>query len=171
MKNLRWLPLSVFGLLAFFLGFGLSLDPQKLPTSQLGQNLPSFDLPRLADSPNARFTPDLFQGHMSVLVVWASWCEACRDEQAFLMKLAQKKSISLYGLNYKDNPEQAKQWLAEWGNPYQVVGSDRQGKLALDLGVYGTPETYLIDQQGKIRHRYVGLLNEAIWQKEFLPLL
>lgn len=171
MRILRLLPILLFGLLAFFFGHGLSLDPQSLPTPKIGQMLPRFDLPSLLADQSQRFTPELLQGRMAILVVWASWCETCRDEQAFLMTLAQQQEIALYGLNYKDDPLQAKQWLAAWGNPYQAIGVDRKGTLALDLGVYGTPETYLIDQQGQIQYRYAGELTADVWKKDFVPLL
>lgn len=171
MKILRLLPLGLFALLLFFLGYGLALDPHKLPTPKIGKNVPAFDLPVLVGTRTQRFTPAIFQGHMSVLVVWASWCDSCRDEHAFLMTLAQQKGLNIYGLNYKDDPKDAKQWLTEWGNPFQAIALDRQGKLALDLGVYGTPETYLIDKKGKIQHRYAGLLTPEIWRKEFLPYM
>ena len=104
-------------------------------------------------------------------MVWASWCDACREEQAFLLTLAQQKGIKLYGINYKDDPAKAQQWLVDWGNPYQAIGLDSKGKMALDLGVYGTPETYLLDRQGKILHRYAGSLTAEVWRREFLTLL
>lgn len=171
MKLLRFLPVLLFGLLATFFWYGLALEPQKLPTPKIGQTLPSFDLPMLLGKNSLRFTPELLRGHLSILVVWASWCDACREEQAFLLSLAQQQGILIYGVNYKDEPAKAAQWLVDWGNPYQAIGIDRQGKLALDLGVYGTPETYLIDRQGRILHRYAGLLTADVWQKEFQGLV
>ncbi|MBP6919015.1 MAG: DsbE family thiol:disulfide interchange protein [Legionellaceae bacterium] len=171
MKIIRLLPVAIFCVLATFFWYGLALDPQKLPTPKIGQALPNFDLPMLLGGSSQRFTPDLLRNHRSVLVVWASWCDACREEQAFLLILAQQKGIRLYGLNYKDDPAKAQQWLVDWGNPYQAIGVDRKGKLALDLGVYGAPETYLLDRQGKILHRYAGSLTAEVWQREFLALL
>ena len=171
MKIVRFLPVVIFSLLALFFWYGLSLEPQKLPTPKIGQALPNFDLPMLLGKDSLRFTPELFRDHLSILVVWASWCDACREEQEFLLSLAQQKEIPLYGVNYKDNPAKAQQWLVDWGNPYQAIGIDKQGKLALDLGVYGTPETYLIDRQGRILHRYAGSLTAEVWQKEFEALI
>lgn len=169
MKNNRWrlLPLVIFAGLAVFLWRGLSLEPQKLPAAQLGKNLPSFELPTLGDE-RERFTESLFSGKTVLLNVWASWCSSCTDEQAFLMQLA-GQGMPIFGLNYRDNTVQAKRWLDVWGNPYQSVGEDPAGSLALDLGVYGTPETFLIDAQGIIRYRHVGVLDEQSWKKEFLP--
>lgn len=171
MSVLRWLPGLCFALLFFFLGYGLALDPHVLTTPKIGKSVPVFDLPALFGSQEHRFTSNIFLGHKSLLVVWASWCESCRDEQAFLMNIAQQKNIYLYGLNYKDDPNTAKQWLSEWGNPFRVIGLDRQGQLALDLGVYGTPETYLIDEKGNIQHRFAGRLTPESWRREFLPYL
>ncbi|MCR9191647.1 MAG: DsbE family thiol:disulfide interchange protein [Gammaproteobacteria bacterium] len=172
MKPIVWrcVPLILFGCLAVFLWRGLSLDPQRLPASQIGQKIPDFDLPSLLGSETQRFTPAMMRDHPAILIVWASWCTACQEEQLFLSDLAQQ-GIPLFGLNYKDDPSDAKHWLAEWGNPYQAIGIDRQGKLAMDLGVYGAPEAYLLDAHGVIKHRYVGSLTAAVWQREFEPLL
>ena len=163
----RLLPFLIFSALVFFFWRGLSLDPRKLPSVQLGQSLPDFRLPSLADV-NQSFTPASLRGQVSLLNVWASWCAACVDEQDFLMKLA-AQGVPLYGLNYKDRPEEAKAWLREWGNPYRRIGSDTAGKVAIDLGVYGAPETFLVDAQGVIRFRHVGVLDEASWKRDFLP--
>jgi cytochrome c biogenesis protein CcmG/thiol:disulfide interchange protein DsbE len=171
MKVLRLLPFLLLIVLITFFWLGLASDPQKLPSSKLGQTIPNFDLPMLVGKQTQHFTPELLSGHMTVLVVWASWCEACREEQEFLLQLAQQKNFKLLGLNYKDDPRVARVWLADWGNPFQAIGIDRYGKLGLDLGVYGTPETYLIDPSGKILHRYAGLLTPEVWRKEFMGWL
>lgn len=172
MKRLTWriFPLVMFGVLFSFLWKGLSLDPHQLPATTIGKPLPSFDLPSLLGPDRTRFTSNMLEGQVSLLIVWASWCFACQTEQVFLFDLAQQ-GIVLYGLNYKDDPESAKHWLVEWGNPYKAIGADMEGKLAIDLGVYGAPETYLIDQRGVIQYRYPGILNAAVWQREFLPRL
>lgn len=171
MKLIRILPVLIFFGLAGFFWRGLDLDPHQLPTPKIGKALPRFDLPLLVGLKTQHFHSDLFRNHYTVLVVWASWCETCRDEQEFLLTLARQAQISLYGLNYKDDPAQARRWLADWGNPFQVIGLDKDGTFALELGVYGTPETYLIDKQGLIMHRYAGALTAEVWRKEFLPLL
>ncbi len=163
----RLLPLLIFALLAAFFWRGLSLDPQHIPSAKMGQKLPAFDVPSLLDT-NKRFTAQMMQGHLSVLIVWASWCEACQEEQLFLEDLAQQ-GVRLYGLNYKDNSVAAEQWLHDWGNPYQAIGVDRKGKVALDLGVYGAPEAYLVDEHGVIQYRYAGALTSEVWQRDFLP--
>lgn len=165
MKTWRVLPLLFFVILVIFLWRGLSLDPKMLPFAQLDKPLPPFVLPGL--QPNTEFTSKQVQGQISLLNVWASWCESCRAEQSFLLALAQ--TLPIYGLNYKDEPTDARRWLQEFGNPYRAIGQDQEGKLAMDLGVYGVPETFLIDAQGRIRFRYAGLMDEKIWQTEFLP--
>ncbi|MFZ4076864.1 MAG: DsbE family thiol:disulfide interchange protein [Legionellaceae bacterium] len=162
----RLVPFVMFmGLLLFFYR-GLSLDPQTLPSVEVGKPLPWFELPPLkGDVP---LSSTRFKGHVSMLNVWASWCPACTEEQAFLLNLKQQ-GVALYGLNYKDKASDAKAWLEEWGDPYQAIGQDITGRVAIDLGVYGAPETFLIDQQGIIRYRHVGALNATLWKKEFLP--
>jgi len=103
-----------------------------------------------------------------IINVWASWCAACIDEEVFLLRLA-REGVLIYGLNYKDNQMDAKNWLANWGNPYQMIGADLDGRVAMDLGVFGAPETFLIDKQGMIRYRHAGLLDAQVWMQEFMP--
>lgn len=164
----RWLPVGVFALLAFFLWRGLSGDPTKLPSMRVGQPVPDFDLPQLEDAVHARFSSRDLRGQVAVLNVWASWCESCIQEQVFLLNLA-RQGVPIYGLNYHDYPPAAIEWLHTWGNPYRAIGADTTGEATMNLGVYGTPETFLIDPQGVIRFRYAGALDEVVWQKEFLP--
>ena len=171
MKTIPWriIPFIVFMLLVTFFWRGLSLDPQHLPSVQLGKPLPLFRLPTVGEK-QKELTSAALHGQIVLLNVWASWCAACTDEQLFLLQLA-RQGIVIYGLNYKDNPDDAKKWLAEWGNPYRLVGADVDGKVAIDLGVYGAPETFLVDKKGTIRYRHAGVLNAMIWQQEFLPLI
>ncbi len=167
MRKLRCIPLLFFALLAFFLWRGLSLDPHKIPSVQIGRALPAFSIPSLIGTEKT-FSSATLRGHYYLLNVWASWCSACIEEQVFLLQLA-REGIPLYGINYKDNPQKAKQWLEEWGNPFQRIGVDKKGLVAIDLGVYGAPETFLIDKRGVIVYRHVGVLDEASWKNEFLP--
>jgi cytochrome c biogenesis protein CcmG/thiol:disulfide interchange protein DsbE len=166
----RLIPLILFALLSLFLWRGLSLKPQELPSAQVGQSLPLFNLPILGDA-KKRVTTNTLLKQPILLNVWASWCAACIDEQLFLMQLKADNTIPIYGINYKDSSDKAIEWLAKWGNPYQLVAVDKQGRLAIDLGVYGTPETFLIDSQGIIRYRHVGVLDETSWQQTLLPLV
>ena len=166
-KIARLTPFIFFLILILFFWRGLSLEPQKLPSAQLGRTLPAFQLPILGEQKKLLASNRLF-GQIALLNVWASWCDACVEEQIFLMKLAHQ-GVPIFGLNYKDTSKKALQWLANWGNPYQVVWQDKTGKTAIDLGVYGTPETFLIDAKGVIRFRHVGILSELDWEHDFLP--
>lgn len=167
--KLKLIPIVCFILLALFFWRGLSLDPHKLPSAQLGRPVPQFELQRLDGVETPFSSKDLSQ-KVSVLNVWASWCEACVEEQVFLMELA-RQGIPLYGINYKDESARARDWLNRWGNPYIMVGEDKEGKTAIDLGVYGAPETFIIDKKGTIRYRHAGVLTEAIWNSKLKPLM
>ncbi len=169
MKYVNWrlIPLLCFVPFAILLWRGLFLNPKDLPSSQINQPMPTFSLPSLLN-PQSSFSSKNILHNMVLVNVWASWCPACTEEQLFLLQLAHDGAI-IYGLNYKDKPDLAKQWLREWGNPYVDIGEDRAGSVALDFGVYGAPETFLIDKQGIIQYRYAGPLNQAVWQREFLP--
>jgi cytochrome c biogenesis protein CcmG/thiol:disulfide interchange protein DsbE len=171
MKKIGWssVPIMFFGLLSFFLWRGLSLNPQELPSVQLGKTLPEFSLPQLHD-PHSFLNSKQIRDQVILLNVWASWCTACIDEQVFLLQLA-REGMPIYGLNYKDKTEDALHWLEQWGNPYQLVAQDREGKVAIDLGVYGTPETFVIDKHGVIRYRHAGIMTQELWQKEVNPLI
>ncbi len=161
-KSLRFLPLLVLFGMSFFFWKGLSLNARVLPSVKIGQKLPNFTLPRLDNGALDAFNSSKGQGFL--LNVWASWCEVCLEEQDFLMKLS-KQGVLIYGLNYKDTVSAANAALKSWGNPYVYSVSDAEGRIALDLGVYGAPETFLIDANGVIRYRHVGALTEEAWQK------
>jgi cytochrome c biogenesis protein CcmG/thiol:disulfide interchange protein DsbE len=167
MKLLHWrlIPFFLFIVLAVLFWRGLALDPHHLPSVKIGQKLPDFELSSLD---NGTFKSSSMQGHIALLNVWASWCMSCADEQVTLMQLA-SQGVAIFGLNYKDSSENATQWLHEWGNPYRQVGEDIDGKVAINIGVYGAPETFLLDKQGIIQYRHVGALTPQIWKKEFLP--
>ncbi|MDF1758645.1 MAG: DsbE family thiol:disulfide interchange protein [Legionellaceae bacterium] len=172
MKTAYWrvIPLVLFLIIGLFLWKGLSLKPQELPSTQVGKTLPVFQLQNLNSDSEVKFTSSMLQGKTMLLNVWSSWCEACTEEQAFLLKLADR-GVVIYGLNYKDKVSSARQWLQDWGNPYLASGSDVDGMVGFDLGVYGAPETFLIDKYGVIKYRYPGILNENVWQDKFLPLI
>ena len=165
----KLIPFVIFLVLSVFLYRGLSLDPRELPSAIVGKTIPSFSLPNLdeggLDLSNKNMPHKVF-----LLNVWASWCEACIEEQVFLMKLA-GGDIPIVGINYKDEQQSALQWLQEWGNPYVFCGMDQNGRFAIELGVYGSPETFLVDENGQILHRHTGVLNQAVWDTEFRPLL
>ncbi len=171
MRKIGWriVPIILFVLLSIFLWRGLSLNPRDLPSVQLGKSLPDFTLPQL-QNPNLFFSSEQIREQVVLLNVWASWCAACTDEQVFMLQLA-REGVPIYGLNYKDRAEDALQWLAQWGNPYKLVVQDRDGNVAIDLGVYGAPETFVIDKKGIIRYRHAGIMNQELWQKEIKPLM
>jgi cytochrome c biogenesis protein CcmG/thiol:disulfide interchange protein DsbE len=168
MKLNHWLPLLVFVFVSGFLFKGLYLDPKKLPSTYIGKQIPKFSLSGISTE-HGLSSAD-FHKQWSVLNVWATWCLACRDDHKFLMELA-ATDFPIYGLDYKDDKVQAVSWLESLGNPYRAIGFDKLGNVAIDFGVYGTPETFLVDKYGVIRYRHVGVLNKSIWQEKFLPII
>lgn len=164
-------PLTVFLVLVAFLGIGLTLNPRELPSPLIDKPLPQFSLPQLSE-PHKVFTAADMKGKVWMLNVWASWCVACRIEHPVLVELSKTdKSVLIYGLNYKDKREDALQWLTRFGNPYAESISDTQGLVGIDLGVYGVPETFIIDKQGVIRHKQTGPITPEVLQDTILPLM
>lgn len=160
----------VFLALSIFLFRGLRLDPHVIPSALINKEMPEFNLPELL-SPTLRITSTQWIGKPALINVWASWCVNCLDEHAFLMNLAKKFSVIIYGLNYKDDENAAKAWLSKYGNPYRIIVMDKEGKTGIDWGVYGTPETFVIDRHGIIRFKQVGELTSSIWKTQIQPLL
>ncbi len=152
------LPLALFAVLLAFLGAGLRRDPRTLPSPLVGKPVPQFSAQRL-DEPGATVSPANLQGRVWVLNVWASWCEGCRLEHQDLMALARATPAPVIGLNYKDRREDALRWLQSHGNPYRQVAFDHDGRIGIDFGVYGVPETFVIDRQGIIRLKHTGPLS------------
>jgi cytochrome c biogenesis protein CcmG, thiol:disulfide interchange protein DsbE len=169
MKALRFLiPLAVFAALVLFLGKGLELNPREVPSPLIGKPAPAFTLPRLDDSKLSMKRDDLL-GQAWVLNVWASWCVPCRAEHPLLIELARKKAAPIYGLNYKDKPEAALGFLKQLGDPFVATLVDADGRVGIDYGVYGVPETFVIDKAGVIRHKHIGPLTpEAVVRIEAL---
>jgi cytochrome c biogenesis protein CcmG/thiol:disulfide interchange protein DsbE len=166
------LPLAGFAVLAFFLLRGLSLNPREVPSPLIGRAAPAFELPRLqAAEPALRFRPQELQGQVWIFNVWASWCGPCRQEHPLWNRLAAQKLVPIVGLNYKDQPENALRWLADLGDPYQLTVADRDGRVGLDYGVYGVPETFVIDKQGVIRHKHIGPVTDEVIEKKIVPLV
>ncbi|MBC9250467.1 thiol:disulfide interchange protein [Pseudomonas alcaligenes] len=169
MKRLILLvPLLLFLGVALFLYRGLFLDPSELPSALIGKPFPEFDLARV-DEPGQRLNRSNLLGKPALVNVWATWCISCRVEHPVLNQLAQL-GVNIYGVNYKDDNAAAQKWLKEFHNPYQLNISDAQGSLGLDLGVYGAPETFLIDAKGIIRHKFVGVIDERVWREQLAPL-
>jgi cytochrome c biogenesis protein CcmG/thiol:disulfide interchange protein DsbE len=163
------IPLILFVVLVGFLAIGLTRDPHEVPSPLINKPAPAFRLPLLKD-PSKNFSAEDMRGKVWVLNVWASWCVTCRDEHPLLLDYARSGAVPIYGLNYKDKPEDALSWLTELGDPYVLSFSDLEGRVAIDYGVYGAPETYLIDQQGMIRFKQIGPVTTDVWSQKILPL-
>jgi len=168
-----FIPLLVFVVLAIFFWRGLSLDPNAMPSALLNKPVPVFELPVLPapENPSGLVTAnqELLKGRVSLLNVWATWCATCRQEHEFLNTL-KAQGIPIYGINYKDNNDDAQNWLAELHNPYVFSVIDADGRLGLNLGVFGAPETYIIDKQGVIRYKHIGDVNAAVWENTIKPI-
>lgn len=162
-----FIPLFIFLVLAAMLYWGLGRDPNAMPSALVGKTVPGFQLPALTDETRV-LDESLFQGQVSLLNVWATWCPSCRVEHPFLMELA-KQGVAIIGLDYKDERDKALAWLVDYGDPYQQVIFDARGSLGLDLGVFGAPETYLVDRTGRIHFRRVGVLDAQVWERDIAP--
>jgi cytochrome c biogenesis protein CcmG/thiol:disulfide interchange protein DsbE len=171
MKRLLFLvPLVAFAVLAGYFAIGLTKDPHKIPSALLDRPMPPFDLPPLANRKEGLST-DQIKGKVALVNVFASWCVPCRIEHPLLMRLAAEGRIPVYGINYKDKPEDATKWLAELGDPYGRIGADLDGRAGIDWGVYGVPETFVIDREGRIRYKQVGQLSPEVLRDTILPLV
>jgi cytochrome c biogenesis protein CcmG/thiol:disulfide interchange protein DsbE len=168
-KWITWLPMLVALPVILFLGWQFSTDPNSTKSRNVGGQIPHFKLPDLYK--NEIVTDKNIKGEWAVVNIWATWCSPCLKEHAVLMDISRLHDIPLYGIDFKDDSEAAKQWLADKGNPYTVVLVDEQGKSAFDWGVVGVPETLLIDPLGVIKHRFAGQLTHEVWETEFLPLI
>ena len=164
------LPLAVFLALVSLLAIGLTRDPTLVPSPLIGKPAPAFSLTDLQQPDRIVTRADLL-GKVFLLNVWATWCVSCRAEHEVLMQIARHGEVPIYGLNYKDDRQQAVQWLERLGNPYVSNLYDPEGEVGLDLGVYGTPESFLVDQKGVIVHKHVGPITPAIWQQELRPVI
>ena len=171
MKSLKFLiPLALFAVLALFLGAGLNLNPREVPSPLIGKPAPEFKLPQLHDASASISRQDLL-GKVWILNVWASWCVACREEHPLMVEYARRKTVPIYGLNYKDTREAGTQWLSRLGNPYVASLFDVDGKLGIDFGVYGVPETFVIDRQGVIRFKHIGPVTPDVLRDKIEPLI
>lgn len=164
------LPLAVFITLVLFLGVGLRLNPREIPSPFIGKAAPAFKLTQL-HAPGKTISPQDMVGQVWLLNVWASWCVACRQEHPVLMDLARQGVVPIVGLNYKDTRENGTGWLRQFGNPYTVSGVDADGRVGIDYGVYGVPETFVIDKRGVIRMKHIGPVTPEVIVEKLLPLI
>ncbi len=171
MKLKALLPLIGFALLALLLARGLQLNPREIPSPLIDKPAPAFELAALHAGKPALRSADL-QGRVTLLNVWASWCTPCQQEHPLLVDFARRQpGVQLIGLNYKDQREAAETWLRRLGDPYHAIGFDERGQLGIEFGVYGVPETFVIDRQGRIRFKHVGPLTAELMRERIEPLL
>ncbi len=168
--NRFFVPLGVFVVLIAFLLVGLTLNPREVPSPLIGKPAPTFRLAQLHDQA-VTITPEELRGKVWLLNVWASWCATCRQEHPLLVELARQNVVAIVGLNYKDERDKGIAWLQELGDPYLVSAYDRDGNVGIDWGVYGVPETFVIDKAGIIRHKVTGALTPTNIRDEIIPLI
>ncbi len=166
------LPLGLFALLAIVLAIGIKHSAEKgvIPSVLVGKPAPAFTLPVLADGARVVSSREL-RGRWYVLNVWGTWCETCRQEHPFLLQIQKSGQVPVIGLDWKDDDVQARAYLEQLGNPYEIVAVDREGRTAIDYGVYAAPESFLVNPQGIIVYKCIGELTPQVWQREFLPRL
>jgi len=164
------LPLLVFLVIAIFLAIGLTKDPRLVPSPLIGKPVPAFNLPAVQGGSAGLASTDL-KGQVVIVNVFASWCVACQAEHAFLMGLSKQNMVPIYGINYKDKPDDAAAWLDQRGNPYGRIGADLNGRVGIDWGVYGVPESFIINKAGQIAYKQIGPINLQVWESTLLPLI
>lgn len=169
-KNKFMVVVSLCAIVAFGLWRGLRTDPHLINSPLIGKPVPAFFLSTL-QNPNDILSRDIFKGHVTLLNVFASWCGACRYEHSVLMEIAKQYHMKIIGLNYRDSRQAALKWITNSGNPYQDIIFDPKGSLVIDLGVYGTPETFVIDSKGIIRYKYTGPIDMDTWNNDLYPLI
>ncbi|WP_203292523.1 DsbE family thiol:disulfide interchange protein [Maricaulis parjimensis] len=165
-----FLPLVLFAVMAVYFGMGLREDPSEIPSQLIDRELPAFDLPAISGDVEGLSNTDLV-GQVSLLNVFGSWCPPCAVEHPMLMQIARSGVVPIYGIDWKDPPGAGSAWLERNGNPYQRVGDDASGRTAIDLGITGAPETFIIDHLGRVRYRHVGVITEQVWTDRLRPLV
>jgi cytochrome c biogenesis protein CcmG/thiol:disulfide interchange protein DsbE len=164
------LPAALFVVLVGFLAIGLNRDPSRVPSPLIDKPAPEFALPQLKDAGQTFSSRDL-KGEVSLVNVWATWCGGCYQEHPVLVELAESRFVPIYGLNYKDERVKAKAWLRKYGDPYRAIAFDEDGRVAIDWGVYGAPETFVVDARGIVRYKHIGPLTTKDLQNTILPLV
>lgn len=163
-----FIPFIILSVIGFFLWQALGEDLRKIPSPLINESTPEFSPPNLLN-PKLQLNKKLFLGHVTLLNVWATWCSVCMSEYPIFMDIARSHLVSVVGLDYKDERTDALNWLHEHGNPFNEIGYDESGNTGIDWGVYGIPETFIIDKQGVVRYKYVGKISRVVWEKTFLP--
>jgi cytochrome c biogenesis protein CcmG/thiol:disulfide interchange protein DsbE len=172
MRRLIYLvPLVAFVAVAIWFAIGLTRDPSKIPSALIDQPIPAFTLPAIAGVATPGLSDQAIKGKVTLVNFFASWCVPCRAEHPILMRLTTEKRVAVLGINYKDRSEDAARWLKELGNPYAAIGHDEPGRVGIDWGVYGVPETFVVDREGRIRFKQVGPITPAVLQDTILPLI
>ncbi len=164
------IPLGIFMVLVVFLALGLTRDPSEVPSPLINKAAPAFTAP-LLQTPNKTLTTQDMLGQVWLLNIWASWCVACRQEHPILMEFAKTKTLPIVGLDYKDKEAEGLKWLARHGNPYDITITDQDGRIGIDFGVYGVPESFVIDKTGVIRYKHIGPVTEQALQDKIIPLI
>ena len=166
----KLIPLGIFIVLVIFLAIGLTRDPREIPSPLIGKPAPMFTAPKLHE-PDQQFSAKDMLGQVWLLNTWASWCVACRQEHPILMEFAKTNTLPIVGLDYKDKNEDGLKWLARFGNPYTQTITDKDGRIGIDFGLYGVPETFLIDKAGVIRYKQIGPVTEEALRDKIVPLI
>jgi cytochrome c biogenesis protein CcmG/thiol:disulfide interchange protein DsbE len=169
MGRFLW-PLGIFIVLVVFLGIGLNLNPREVPSPKIDKPAPAFQVPQLHEADKTISQQDML-GKVWLFNVWASWCVSCRAEHPVLVELSKRNVVPIIGLNYKDGRDEGMQWLQQFGNPYVMSAFDADGRVGIDYGVYGVPETFVIDKAGTIRYKHIGPLTQEAVEKKVLPLV
>jgi len=165
-----YIPLLIFLVMGIFLAIGLTMDPREIPSPLIGKMVPQFSLPAVKGRTLGLASADL-RGQVSLVNVFASWCVACREEHPVLLALSKQGVVPIHGLNYKDKPDDAQAWLDELGDPYTRTGADISGRVAIDWGVYGVPETFVIDRDGRIAYKHIGPVTPEVLRDKLIPLI
>ena len=171
---MRWrhvVPVALFAAFAAALGVGLTLDPRDIPSALIGRPVPAFELPPVPPRELGLASADLARGEVVLVNVFASWCAACRVEHPLLMEIARRGVVPVYGLAYKDAPADSHRWLARFGDPYARTGVDRDGRVGIDFGVYGVPETFVVGGDGRILEKHIGPISAADLEDKILPVI
>lgn len=171
MKRLGfYIPIAIFAGVVIYLAIGLTLDPHKLPSMLIDKPAPEFDLPPIEGFERGLSSEDL-NGEVSLVNIWGSWCVSCIIEHPVLMEIKKNNIVPIYGIDWKDPPGEGTAWLKKEGNPYTLIGDDADGRVSIDFGVTGAPETFIIDKEGRVRYKYIGPITPEVWNEIIFPLI